>query len=95
MSEQKDRDQGRSDEERLYRLAIRAGIVLAALSVVLTVANYFGDFLSGRAAGAMAFGVFFWLLVAWGYRADLRARADQEEEARRAGLTDVSRERTG
>lgn len=72
----------RTDEERLYRLAMVFTLIAAAMSVVMTILNYYFDFLSGRAAGAMAFGMIFWLVIFWGYRADLKQRQAEMEDAR-------------
>ncbi|MFO0947389.1 MAG: hypothetical protein U1D30_15880 [Planctomycetota bacterium] len=74
--------QARSDEQRLYRLAMRLTIAMAVGSVVMTILNYFFHFLSGRAAGAMAFGMFFWLVIFHGYRSDMKQREKEFAEAK-------------
>lgn len=76
--------QTKSDEQRLYRLAMILTIAFAVGSVIMTILNYFFHFLSGRAAGAMAFGMFFWLVIFHGYRSDFKQREREMEEARLA-----------
>jgi cbb3-type cytochrome oxidase subunit 3 len=57
-------------------------LVAAVMSVVLTILNYRFHFLSARAGGAMAFGMFFWLVIFWGYRADYKQRQLEEDASR-------------
>lgn len=73
----------RSDEDRLYRLAMVLTLLAAAMSILMTILNYYYDFLSGRAAGAMAFGMVFWFIIFWGYRSDYLQRKQEQDEARK------------
>ena len=74
-----------SDEQRLYRLALILTILFSAGSLIISIVNLYADFLSPRATGAMWFGIFFWLLIFFGYRADLKERTWTREEERQAG----------
>ena len=58
----------------LYRAAMWATFFMAIVAVGLLVAHWRFGILSPKSQKVLGFGACFWLLIAFGYRSDLKAK---------------------
>lgn len=63
----------------LYRAAMTATALMSMVAVILLVCHWSFGLLSAKTVRVMAFGSIFWLLMAFGYRADFKARQSEQE----------------
>lgn len=71
------------DVPRMYRFAMTLTILLCVGSALALIAHWMFGILSQRTTMVMAVGIGFWLLMFFGYRGDLKAQLQREENARR------------
>lgn len=64
------------DESPMYRFAMKATLVASAGSAVLLICHFLFGVFSDRGAAVLAVGIGFWLLMFFGYRADLKQRSE-------------------
>lgn len=62
----------------LYRAAMAATALLAFVAICMLIAHWCFGLLTAKSVKVMTFGSVFWLLIAAGYRADLKAREAEE-----------------
>lgn len=64
----------------LYRAAMTATAIMSAVAIVLLICHWTMGLLSAKAVKVMTFGSIFWLAIAFGYRADLKAREADDQQ---------------